>query len=209
MPCKSPSKLLTQGDISAVSGKPLSFAGTAASHLACPQYRQYIRRIVSHKHTGTHLATGGFIVQFLCEKIQGQELYAVLWMGQIIGKPKVKGALLPTLGWGKQSTWLAASGSPTPFAGVARTHSPGRGRHPQEAPCRGRVDPVCRFEGRGGGGAPVEGISAVLGRVWGGGCLGQSWRGNLGHLRHPIPEEERLLGPRFWALWGRSILVLG
>src|SRR5699024_8055807 len=115
-PCKSPSKLLTQGDISAVSGKPLSFAGTAASHLACPQYRQHIRRIVSHKHTGTHLATGGFIVQFLCEKIQGQELYTVLWMGQIIGKPKVKGALLPTLGWGKQSIWLAASGCQTHFA---------------------------------------------------------------------------------------------
>ena len=31
-----------------------------------------------------------------------------------------------------------------------------------------RVGPVCRFEGRGGGGAPVEGISAALGRVWGG-----------------------------------------
>ena len=77
---------------------------------------------------GICLATGGFIVQFLCEKIQGQELYTVLWMGQIIGKPKVKGALLPTLGWGKQSIWLAASGRQTPFAG----------RSPHPLSCRGR-----------------------------------------------------------------------
>ena len=54
------------------------------------------------------------------------------------------------------------------FVGMARTHSKMRDRRPLEGLCRGRVSPVCRFEGRGGGGAPVEDISAVLGRVWGG-----------------------------------------
>ena len=34
-------------------------------------------------------------------------------------------------------------------------------------------------------------------------------RSNPGHPGHLNPEEDRLLGPRFWALWGRSILVPG
>lgn len=56
--------------------------------------------------------------------------------------------------------------------GMAHTHSGRRTEHPQEGHRRGRVGSVCRLEGRGGGGAPVKGISAALGRVWGGGCLG-------------------------------------
>ena len=80
---------------------------------------------------------------------------------------------------------------PGTFAGVARTHSPGRGRRPQEDPCHGRVGPVCWFEGRGGDGAPVGGVSAVLGRVWGGGCPG-----------HPNSEKERLRGPDFGPFGG-------
>ena len=55
---------------------------------------------------------------------------------------------------------------------MAHTHSGRRTEHPQEGHRRGRVGSVCRLEGRGGGGAPVKGISAALGRVWGGGCLG-------------------------------------
>ena len=61
---------------------------------------------------------------------------------------------LPTHGWGKQSTWLAASGSwricgrgPHPLcadvAGVLK-HETGR---QGENRCRGRVAPVCRFQG--------------------------------------------------------------
>ena len=54
---------------------------------------------------------------------------------------------LPTLGWGKQSTWLAASGSRRICGRVARTHS-GRGdKQPQEGPCRDRFGPVCWFNG--------------------------------------------------------------
>ena len=41
--------------------------------------------------------------------------------------------VLPTYGWGKQSTWLAASGSLALFAGVARTHS-GKGQTPTGRP---------------------------------------------------------------------------
>ena len=64
----------------------------------------------------------------------------------------------PTLGWGKQSIWLAASGR--------QTHSAGRSPHPllprnpsacssteqpsRRPPCDSRVAPVCRFRGRGG-----------------------------------------------------------
>lgn len=54
------------------------------------------------------------------------------------------------------------------------------------------------FGGGVRGRAPVDGISAVLGRVWGGGCPD-----------HPNSERERLREAPFRALWGRSILVLG
>ena len=95
---------------------------------------------------------------------------------------------------------------PGTFAGVARTHfCPVKGirwlRHktvePEGTPCRGRVSPVCRFRGGGEGGATETGISAALGRVWGGGCPD-----------HPNSEEERLRGVLFRVLWGRSILIL-
>ena len=51
---------------------------------------------------------------------------------------------------------------PGAFAGVARTHSPGRGRRPQEDPCHGRVSPVCRFRSEDG----AVPMSRVLGRRW-------------------------------------------
>ena len=35
-------------------------------------------------------------------------------------------AILPTLGWGKQSVWLAASGRQRSFRAEARTHGIGR-----------------------------------------------------------------------------------
>ena len=41
---------------------------------------------------------------------------------------QVGGAILPTLGWGKQSVWLAASGSQRSFRAEARTHFIGRER---------------------------------------------------------------------------------
>ena len=41
---------------------------------------------------------------------------------------QVGGAILPTLGCGKQSVWLAASGSQRSFRAEARTHFIGRGR---------------------------------------------------------------------------------
>lgn len=62
---------------------------------------------------------------------------------------------------------------PGTFAGVARTHSPGRGRRPQEDPCHGPCGPCVPVSERMEAGAPVEGIWTALGRVWGGGCLGQ------------------------------------
>ena len=37
-------------------------------------------------------------------------------------------AILPTLRWGKQSVWLAASGSRRSFRAEARTHFTGKGR---------------------------------------------------------------------------------
>ena len=64
-----------------------------------------------------------------------------------------------------------APGLPQAVAGAFAGRSP----HPlcgetdeQEGHCRGRVGPVRRFEGRDGPGAPVEGISVVLSRVWAG-----------------------------------------
>ena len=74
--------------------------------------------------------------------------------------------VLPTLGWGKQNVWLAASGRQTLFAGVARTHfCPGALRRAQaqnspagEHPCDGRAGPVCRFRGWSGGRVPVGGF---------------------------------------------------
>ena len=80
--------------------------------------------------------------------------------------------VLPTYGWGKQSTWLAASGSLALFAGVARTHS-GKGQTPTGRPLSRPCRPCVPVSERMEAGAPVEGIWTALGRVWGGGCLGQ------------------------------------
>ena len=46
------------------------------------------------------------------------------WLYAVSGAtyPEVEEAYLPTLGWGKQSIWLAASGRQTPFRAEARTH---------------------------------------------------------------------------------------
>ena len=41
-------------------------------------------------------------------------------------------AILPTLRWGKQSVWLAASGSRRSFRAEARTHFAARGRRQRE-----------------------------------------------------------------------------
>ncbi len=107
--------------------------------------------------------------------------------------------------WGKQSTWLAASGCPEPLRAWPapalyrrRRRAQARGGQAGESRRRGRVGPVCRFQGEGGGSAPVGDTWTALGRVWGGGCPG-----------HPNPEKERLREAPFRALWGRSILVLG
>lgn len=47
-------------------------------------------------------------------------------------------AILPTLRWGKQSVWLAASGSRRSFRAEARTHFAAKGRRQkeEERPCR-------------------------------------------------------------------------
>ena len=42
------------------------------------------------------------------------------------------GAILPTHGWGKQSVWLAASGSQRSFRAEARTHFAAKGRKQRE-----------------------------------------------------------------------------
>ena len=63
---------------------------------------------------------------------------------------------------------------PQPHLTKAVRQTQARDSQTGERHCRSRVGPVCRFRGRGGGGAPVEGILATLSRVWGGGCLGQS-----------------------------------
>ena len=87
------------------------------------------------------------------------------------------GYFYPPLGGASRAFGLPQAAAKRILRAEARTHfCPVQGirwlRHKtvesEGTPCRGRVGPVCRFEGRGGGGAPVEGISAALGRVWGG-----------------------------------------
>ena len=103
----------------------------------------------------------------------------------------------PPLGGGKQSAWLAASDRPAHLrAWPAPTMWEGE-TDEQEGHCRGRVGPVCRFEGRDGR-VSLSRVFAALGRVWGGGCPD-----------HPNSERERLREALFRALWGRSILVRG
>ena len=66
--------------------------------------------------------------------------------------------VLPTLGWGKQSVWLAASGRQTHFAGrsphplLSKTLRCAQAQNSRagERPCDGRAGLVCRFRGRGG-----------------------------------------------------------
>lgn len=97
----------------------------------------------------------------------------------------------PTLGWGKQSTWLAASGSlahlwawPTPTPGGATSNHRKAPVVAVSALCAGfgvEVEEV----------VPVEGIWTALGRVWGGGCPG-----------HSNSEKERLHGPLFGPFGG-------
>ncbi len=112
---------------------------------------------------------------------------------------RLGGTVLPTLGWGKQSVWLAASGRQTHLRAEARTHFCPRAlrrAQAQSSPagehlCDGRAGPVCRFRGWGGARGAVDDISAASGRVWGGGCPD-----------HPNSEEERLRGPRFGPFGG-------
>ena len=96
---------------------------------------------------------------------------------------------LPTLGWGEQSTWLAANGSlahlwawPTPTPG-------GEPDDHRKAPVAA-VWVMCAAFGRGVGkttqDTPIEAARP-----------------------HENSEEERLRGAPFRALWGRSIFVLG
>ena len=92
---------------------------------------------------------------------------------QLIRRLEVKGErFYPPMGGASRAPGLpqAAAGA---FAGVARTHSEMRDRRPQEGTCRGCVSPVCRFQSEDGGGPHAEGTWTALGRVWGGGCLGQ------------------------------------
>ena len=80
------------------------------------------------------------------------------------------------------------------FAGAARTHS-GREGHHGKAPVAA-VSALCA-----GFGERLE--EGFLSRVFG-------QRGRLGRRLWAInSEKEHLQGARFWALWGRSIFVLG
>ena len=104
----------------------------------------------------------------------------------------------PTLGWGKQSTWLAASGS---LAHLRAQPAPTPGGEPDDhgkAPCRGRVGPVCWFRGRGGGGGSCRGYLDSVGPRVG------------RRLSGPFKFRERTppWAP-FRAVWGRPIFVLG
>ena len=70
----------------------------------------------------------------------------------------MKRRFCPTHGWGKQSTWLAASGGLAHLRAEARTHfclgalrcAQAQNSRAGERPRDGRVAPVCRFRGRGG-----------------------------------------------------------
>ena len=104
----------------------------------------------------------------------------------------------PTLGWGKQSTWLAASGSlahlwawPTPTPGGATSNH-------RKAPVVAGVGPVCWFRGRGGGGGSCRGYLDSVGPRVG------------RRLSGPFKFRERTppWAP-FRAVWGRPIFVLG
>ena len=82
--------------------------------------------------------------------------------------------------WGKQSTWLAASGRQTPFAGrsphplctVSIRRTQARGGQAGGNRCRGRVHPVCRFQSGSGASCPRNGNFGGVGP-----CVGRwlSW----------------------------------
>ena len=115
----------------------------------------------------------------------------------LLASARLRRAVLPTLGWGKQSTWLAASGSLAHLrAWPAPTLREGADAH-RKTP----VTAVC---------ALYAGFGAVVGQY--------PYRGYLDgvgprvgrRLSGPSEFRERTPpGAGFWALWGRSILVLG
>ena len=131
-------------------------------------------------------------------------------------------AILPTLGWGKQSVWLAASGSRRSFRAEARTHFIDR-EQKTAVPCRTRseIPPCC----------PCAALCEAIGRRTTPctdkpvrsrctALVGERREQKIGAQRTPyFPFLKRILIPRkiFFCPWfrlfrwdqGRSILVLG
>ena len=85
-----------------------------------------------------------------------------------------QGDVLPTLGGASRAPGLPQAAAKRLLRAWLTPTPEGEADNHKEAPCRGRAAPVCRFRGGGEGGATETGISAALGRVWGGGCPGQS-----------------------------------
>lgn len=82
--------------------------------------------------------------------------------------------VLPTYGWGKQSTWLAASGSLAHLrAWPAPTLREGADAH-RKATVAAVWALYAGFGAEVGASTPTGGTWMALGRVWGGGCPGQS-----------------------------------
>ena len=94
------------------------------------------------------------------------------------------------------AAWRICGRGPHPLCAAlpacSSTRRAGR-REPLSRPC-GPCVPVSEWRWA----VTRRGTWTALGRVWGGDCPD-----------HPNSEKERLLGPQFWALWRRSILVLG